>query len=79
MVNWVNWSEPEYNGEYPQWAKALGWLIMITTLIGIPGRVVFVLLRTEGSFREVRRVQIALILIFLKMALDRYLDSDITK
>ncbi|XP_022105054.1 sodium- and chloride-dependent neutral and basic amino acid transporter B(0+)-like [Acanthaster planci] len=52
VFNWVSWTEPEYNGSYPPWARALGWMIMITTLIGIPGHVVFELLRRKGSFME---------------------------
>ncbi|XP_038063797.1 sodium- and chloride-dependent glycine transporter 1-like [Patiria miniata] len=56
VFNWVSWTEPEYNGEYPPWAKAIGWIIMITTLVGIPGRVVFDLLREKGSLMDRLRI-----------------------
>ncbi|XP_022094677.1 sodium- and chloride-dependent neutral and basic amino acid transporter B(0+)-like [Acanthaster planci] len=57
VVSWVTWTEPEYNDKlYPPWARALGWLILITTLIGIPGQVVFELIRRKGSFLERLRI-----------------------
>ncbi|XP_071802583.1 sodium- and chloride-dependent neutral and basic amino acid transporter B(0+)-like [Asterias amurensis] len=52
IMNWISWTEPEYNGEYPPWARAIGWMIMISTLLGIPAHAIFEFIRNKGSFME---------------------------
>ena len=52
-MNWISWTEPEYNGEYPLWARAIGWMIMISTLLGIPAHAIFEFIRNKGNFMEV--------------------------
>ncbi|XP_072017753.1 sodium- and chloride-dependent neutral and basic amino acid transporter B(0+)-like [Amphiura filiformis] len=52
IFNWANWSEPSYNGEYPPWAQAIGWMLTISVIIWIPVVMVFEFLRSSGSAKE---------------------------
>jgi len=49
MFNWMNWSEPTYNGDYPAWARAIGWLMITSSIIWIPVVWVFEFIRTPGA------------------------------
>lgn len=49
VFNWANWSDPEHNGPFPPWARAIGWLITLATLIWIPLVWLYEFLRTPGS------------------------------
>jgi solute carrier family 6 amino acid transporter-like protein 5/7/9/14 len=52
MFNWMNWSEPMYNGDYPTWAQAIGWMMILSSLIWIPVVWVFEFIRTPGSLTQ---------------------------
>lgn len=39
---------------YPQWAIAVGWLIVMSSLSFIPGYFIYILIITPGTFLEVR-------------------------
>ncbi|XP_022099145.1 sodium- and chloride-dependent glycine transporter 1-like [Acanthaster planci] len=52
MFNWMNWSEPSYNGPYPTWAQAIGWMMILSSLIWIPVVWVFEFIRTPGNLAQ---------------------------
>ncbi|XP_022099144.1 sodium- and chloride-dependent glycine transporter 1-like [Acanthaster planci] len=52
MFNWMNWSEPSYNGPYPAWAHAIGWMMILSSLIWIPIIINYEFIRTPGSLSE---------------------------
>lgn len=52
IFNWTNWSDPEHNGPYPGWARAIGWMIIMATLIWIPIVWVYEFLKTPGTVFE---------------------------
>ncbi|XP_071821966.1 sodium- and chloride-dependent glycine transporter 2-like isoform X2 [Apostichopus japonicus] len=52
VFNWTNWSDPEHNGPFPGWARAIGWIIIMATLIWIPIVWIYEFFRTPGSFYE---------------------------
>lgn len=52
LFNFMNWSEPEYNGAYPTWARILGWLMITNSIIWIPFVMIFEFLRNEGSLAD---------------------------
>ncbi|XP_072017751.1 sodium- and chloride-dependent glycine transporter 1-like [Amphiura filiformis] len=49
MFNWLNWVEPSYNGPYPVWARAIGWLITTSAVVWIPVVMVYEFFRNSGS------------------------------
>ena len=53
IFNWANWSEPSYNGPYPDWARAIGWMITISSVMWIPIVIIFEFIRSEGGVMEV--------------------------
>ncbi|XP_071802428.1 sodium- and chloride-dependent glycine transporter 1-like [Asterias amurensis] len=52
MFNWMNWTEPTYNGDYPVWARAIGWMMILSSLIWIPVIWIFEFIRSPGSIVE---------------------------
>ncbi|PIK62057.1 putative sodium- and chloride-dependent glycine transporter 2 [Apostichopus japonicus] len=52
IYNWTNWADPTHNGPYPGWARAIGWMITMTTLIWIPVFCIYEFLRARGTFYE---------------------------
>ncbi|XP_038045589.1 sodium- and chloride-dependent glycine transporter 1-like [Patiria miniata] len=52
MFNWMNWSEPTYNGDYPAWARAIGWMMILSSIIWIPVIAIFEFIRTPGSLSD---------------------------
>ena len=57
MFNWMNWNEPTYNGDYPVWARAIGWMMILSSLIWIPVIWIFEFIRSPGNLAEVRLYQ----------------------
>lgn len=53
IFNWMNWSEPEYNGPYPTWGRIIGWLMITSSIIWIPFVMIFEFLRAEGNLADV--------------------------
>ena len=51
--NFSSWTEPEYNGPFPLWGQAIGWMIMLSSLIVIPVDWIYFVITAEGSFKEV--------------------------
>ena len=49
----MNWTEPTYNGDYPVWARAIGWMMILSSLIWIPVIWIFEFIRSPGSIVEV--------------------------
>ncbi|XP_071820221.1 sodium- and chloride-dependent neutral and basic amino acid transporter B(0+)-like isoform X1 [Apostichopus japonicus] len=37
LFNWMDWSPPTYNGDYPWWAHLIGWTMVGLSLVWIPG------------------------------------------
>ncbi|PIK47109.1 putative sodium- and chloride-dependent neutral and basic amino acid transporter B(0+) isoform X1 [Apostichopus japonicus] len=52
IYNWTNWADPSHNGPYPGWARAIGWMITMTTLIWIPVFCIYEFLSARGTFYE---------------------------
>ncbi|XP_054769988.2 sodium- and chloride-dependent neutral and basic amino acid transporter B(0+)-like [Lytechinus pictus] len=52
IFNWMNWSEPEYNGPYPTWGRIIGWLMITSSIIWIPFVMIFEFLRAEGNLAD---------------------------
>eukprot|EP00057_Strongylocentrotus_purpuratus_P009660 XP_011664134.1 PREDICTED: sodium- and chloride-dependent neutral and basic amino acid transporter B(0+) isoform X4 [Strongylocentrotus purpuratus] len=52
IFNFLNWQEPSYNGPFPSWARAVGWLITTCSLIWIPIVIIYEFLMEEGTFME---------------------------
>ncbi|XP_071479957.1 sodium- and chloride-dependent neutral and basic amino acid transporter B(0+)-like [Diadema antillarum] len=52
MFNFLNWEEPSYNGPFPTWAVAVGWLITLCSLIWIPVVIIYEFVMTPGSLWE---------------------------
>lgn len=53
LVNFINWSDPTYNGPYPLWARGIGWMISSSTLMWIPIFIIYRLTSNSGSITEV--------------------------
>ena len=53
----VFYSPVKYNNvyEYPGWAIAIGWLLILASLLWIPGYAIYKFLQYPGTLREVRR------------------------
>ncbi|PIK53171.1 putative sodium- and chloride-dependent glycine transporter 2-like [Apostichopus japonicus] len=52
LVNFINWSDPTYNGPYPIWARGIGWMISSSTLMWIPIFIIYRLTSNSGSITE---------------------------
>ncbi|XP_054769817.2 sodium- and chloride-dependent neutral and basic amino acid transporter B(0+)-like [Lytechinus pictus] len=52
MFNFLNWQEPSYNGPFPPWARAIGWMVTTCSLIWIPVVIIYEFLMEEGTFME---------------------------
>ena len=53
VFNFVNWTEPEYNGPFPTWARTLGWMMMISSILVIPLDWVYFIWTTPGAYWKV--------------------------
>ncbi|XP_072017386.1 sodium- and chloride-dependent neutral and basic amino acid transporter B(0+)-like [Amphiura filiformis] len=52
LFNFMNWTEPSYNGEYPTWARAIGWMMTMSSVIWIPIIMGFEFVRFDGGIKE---------------------------
>ncbi|XP_072015113.1 sodium- and chloride-dependent glycine transporter 1-like [Amphiura filiformis] len=51
--NFVSWTEPQYNDTpFPDWAVAIGWMIMLSSLLVIPADWTYLLWTTPGTYKE---------------------------
>ncbi|XP_072014775.1 sodium- and chloride-dependent glycine transporter 1-like [Amphiura filiformis] len=50
--NFISWTEPQYNGPFPPWGQAIGWMIMLSSLIVIPMDWAFFIWTTPGTYEE---------------------------
>ncbi|XP_071821796.1 sodium- and chloride-dependent neutral and basic amino acid transporter B(0+)-like isoform X2 [Apostichopus japonicus] len=52
MFNFFDWSNPEYNGPYPTWANAIGYLMFMLALIWIPINAVYQFIIADGDLYQ---------------------------
>uniref|UniRef100_A0A8C2UA39 Transporter n=1 Tax=Coturnix japonica TaxID=93934 RepID=A0A8C2UA39_COTJA len=54
----IKYTPLKYNNSYvyPPWGYMLGWLMALSTMVCIPLYVIFILLRTKGSLKQVLRL-----------------------
>ncbi|XP_072015115.1 sodium- and chloride-dependent neutral and basic amino acid transporter B(0+)-like [Amphiura filiformis] len=51
--NFVSWKEPQYNDTpFPDWAIAIGWMIMLSSLLVIPADWIYLIWITPGTYKE---------------------------
>uniref|UniRef100_A0A8D0H2R2 Transporter n=1 Tax=Sphenodon punctatus TaxID=8508 RepID=A0A8D0H2R2_SPHPU len=56
LFSLIKYTPLRYNNyyEYPEWGYAVGWLMALSSMICIPLFVVFILLKTKGSLKQVK-------------------------
>ncbi|XP_042323146.1 sodium- and chloride-dependent betaine transporter-like isoform X2 [Sceloporus undulatus] len=54
LFSLIRYTPLRYNNvyEYPSWGIAVGWLMALSSMICIPFYVIFILLKTRGSFKQ---------------------------
>ncbi|XP_033127167.1 sodium- and chloride-dependent neutral and basic amino acid transporter B(0+)-like [Anneissia japonica] len=52
VFNWMSWTEPTYNGDYPGWANGIGWCMIISSIMWIPIIWIYELFRGSGTVLE---------------------------
>ncbi|XP_033101100.1 sodium- and chloride-dependent neutral and basic amino acid transporter B(0+)-like, partial [Anneissia japonica] len=48
----IYWEKPSYNGDYPEWAHVIGWLISATTFIVMPLFMLVEFVKSSGTVLE---------------------------
>ncbi|XP_072017749.1 sodium- and chloride-dependent neutral and basic amino acid transporter B(0+)-like [Amphiura filiformis] len=56
MFNFINWSEPEYNGPFPPWARGIGWMVTLSGIIWIPLNAIWEVYSAPGNIIDRLRV-----------------------
>ena len=61
----IYWEKPSYNGEYPEWAHAIGWFIAATTVIAVPIFIVVEFLQSSGTAVQVQKQYLYFIIFYV--------------
>ncbi|KAK3591528.1 hypothetical protein CHS0354_031638, partial [Potamilus streckersoni] len=59
LLSIIDPARPEYGGyQYPEWAIAVGWCMVFSSLLCIPAYIIYKFIRTPGGMKEKLRSMI---------------------